>query len=239
MHNVLVIQRIAISAVAALAGVTYLVAAVRVGRCGGASAPARYLVAAFAFAIAALVARNVLAPIVAYSITCVALVAVFLADLLRDERARRRRIALLAPRPAAERVPAVWITISLLSALPLVPYVLGGIAVAPALIAIACVIAMTAIAWRVASAPTQLTSGDPRSERLRDRADRARHTGLTCVLAIGSVALFVSFVNATPPAVGGLGRVTDVEMLLIWAGMWIWQAWYVRHLTRAACTASP
>jgi hypothetical protein len=238
MYNMLLDQRIVVSAVAAFAGLVYLIAAIRVSRCGEASAPARYGVAAFAFVVAVLVTVRVLEPVVAYSLTCVSLVAVFLMDLLRDERARRRRIALLAPRPAADRVPTVWIAITLLSALPLVPYVLGGIDVASALIASGCVIAMAAIAWRVASAPMQLTSEDPRTEHLRDRADRARHAGLTCVVAIGSVALFVGFVNATPPTAGGLGRVTDVDMLMVWGGLWIWQTWYVRRLSRAACTAA-
>ena len=237
------VERIEIAAIAALVGVVYLVLARRVGRHGEASAAARYAIAAASFVIAALVALGGLAPVVGYSVLCLSLATVFLADLVQEERAHRRRVASLSPRAAADRVPTVWIAITLLATLTLVPYVLGGVDVVPASIAVACALAMVAIAWRVASAPTQLTGedcqGDPQTEHLRDRASRARRTGLTCVVAIGSIALFIGFVNATPPAVGGLGRITVIEMLLVWAALWVWQAWYVRRVSQSARTIAP
>jgi hypothetical protein len=238
----LLVQRIDITVVAALVGVVCLLTALRARRCGEPSA-ARYAIAAAGFVIAALVALRGLEPVVGYSLVCLSLASVFLADLLVDERARRRRIASLSPRPAADRVPTVWIAITLLSTLTLVPYVAGGTDVAAALIAGASAIAMAAIAWRVASAPTHLTGDgcqeDPHAEYIRDRASRARRTGLTCVVAIGNVAVFAVFVNPTPPTVGGLGRVTGLGLLLLWASLVGWQAWYVRRVSRSARSVTP
>jgi hypothetical protein len=237
------LQRGTITVVAALVGVLYLVLALLARRRCASAAPARYAIAACGFVIAALVALRVLTPIIAYSILCFSLAMAYLADLIQEEHTRRRRVAVLSPRPAADRVPTVWIAITLVSTLTFVPYVLGGIQVVAALIAGGCALAMAAIAWRIASAPTQLTGEDPEEdpqiEQLRDRASRARRTGLTCVVAIGSIALFVGFVNATPPAFGGLGRVTVIQILLLWAVLWIWQTWYVRRVSHSARIVSP
>ncbi|MDQ6929988.1 MAG: hypothetical protein M3126_04905 [Candidatus Eremiobacteraeota bacterium] len=239
MTDILLEQRIVVCATATLAGAVYLLTALRVRRGGGeASAAARFAIAAFVFVIALLVALHVLEPVVGYSLTCFSLVAVFFADLVRDEHMRRRRVALLTPRAAADLVPTAWIAIALLSTLVLVPYVAGGINVAAALISAVCAIAMAAIAWRVASAPTQLSGKDPKIEQLHDRACRARQVGLTCVVAIGSVALFVSFATATPPSFGGLGRVTGIELLVVWAALWVWQVWYVRRISNVTGMAS-
>ncbi|HVS46037.1 MAG TPA: hypothetical protein VMS32_05165, partial [Verrucomicrobiae bacterium] len=208
-------------------------------RHGEASAVARFTIAALGFAIAALVALHDLAPIIAYSILCFSMATVYLADLLQDEHARRRRAALLAPRPAAEPVPTAWIAITLLATLTFVPYVLGGIDVAAALVSFACAIAMIAIAWRIATAPMQLTSADPQAEHICERASRARKIGLTCVVTIGSIFVFVSFAHTTPPVTWGLGRITFGELISVWAGMWIWQVWYVRRVSHSVRATSP
>lgn len=238
MDDILFAQRIVVFATAILAGAVYLLTALRVRHGGEASAPARFAIAGFVFVIALLVMMRVLEPVVGYSLTCFSLVAVFFVDLLRDEHMRRRRVAMLKPRSAAEFVPAVWIAVTLLSTLVLLPYIAGGINVTAALISATCAIAMAAIAWRVASAPMQLSGNDPRVEHLRERACRARQVGLTCVVAIGSLALFVSFSIVRPPAFGGLGRITGIEMLVVWAALWIWQVWYVRRISNQTGMAS-
>jgi len=51
------------------------------------------------------------------------LVAGLLFDLMREERARRRRVASLAPRPGRS-CSAVWVAIAVASVLMLVPYVM-------------------------------------------------------------------------------------------------------------------
>lgn len=230
MHEILFWQRIDVAAVAAIFGVAYLVVALLRRRHGETSALGLFAVAASGFAIAALVALHYLAPVVAYSVLCFSGATVLLADMLQDEHARRRRVASLSPRPPADSVPIVWITIALTSTLLLVPYVLRGIAVAPALIVAGCAIGMAAIAWRIASAPTQLTgedpAGDPRTEHIRDRALRARKAGLTCVVTIGSIGLFIRFVDETLPSGGGLGIATVRALLAVWAMLAIWVYWY-------------
>ena len=236
-----IIQIIGIAAFAIFVGIRYLMLALRVRTIDDGSAPARYGVAAAAFVIAALLGLRVLDPIIAYSILCFSLVAVYLADLLEDEHARRRRVAPLAPRPAAEPVPTVWIAIAALSTLTLVPYVFGGIEVAAALISAFSAVAIVAIAWRIASSPTQLIGEDckePAVEHLLDRASRARRTGLSCISAVGSIAVFVSWINATPPVLGGLGRVTDLDLFLLWGVLLLWVAWYVWRLYRQASAVS-
>lgn len=230
--------RMVLSSFSALVGLVVLVLALRARSDGEASGPVRFTLASAAFAIAALEALGELAPVVGYSILCLSLASFFLAELLLAERARRRRVALLTPRPAIDLVPTLWIAVTLLSTLALAPYLLGGIAVAPALITAGCAIAMAAIAFRIASAPTQLTGEDPQAERLRDRLFRSRQTGLICVVAVGILFAFVTFANETSSALGGLGRAISVATTIVWVGLAVWQFWYVRHISSSASPRS-
>jgi heme O synthase-like polyprenyltransferase len=241
MHQEEFVQQIGVSIVAAFVGIVFLWVGLRVRRHGEVSATARFTIAALGFAIAILVALRDLESIVAYSILCFSMATVYLADLLRDERAHRRRSALLSPRPAAEAVPAVWIVITLLATLTYVPYLIGGIDVVAASISFACAIATVAIAWRVATAPTQLTSADPQAEHICERADRARKAGLACVVTIGTIFCFVVFAHtthATPPIAWGLGRITFRELECVWIGMGIWQTVYVWQVSRSGRSIS-
>jgi hypothetical protein len=225
--------RITFAGVGAFEGFVFLWLGLRVRRHGEASVAARFVTAALGFASAPLVALNVVSPIVAYSILCFSIAAVFLADLVREERALRRRIALLSPRPAIEGVPTVWMTITLFSTLTFIPYILGGIDAIAALISLACAIAMLAIAWHIATASSQLTSEDPHAEHTSERASRARKIGLTCVVTIGTIFCFVSFAHAQPPFAWGLGRITFLDLIVLWVGLWIWQALYARRISRS------
>ena len=239
MQSQLFIERIIVSAVAVFAGIVYLLAALRVKRNGNGSSSARLAISAFAFLVAGLVALRDLDPVVGYSLTALSLVAVSIADLVRDERARGRRIAALAPRPVAEFVPTLWIGVALVSLLALVPYMHVANERIPATIAGVCVIAMAAIAWRIASAPTQLTSANPARERICEQASRVRSSGMACVLACGIVFVFVNFVNGTLPAVEGGERFWALAMFVLWAGLWAWASVYVKRLSHAKPVVSP
>jgi len=239
MPSQLFIERIMVSAVAVFAGIVYLLAALRVKRNGKGSASARMGIAAFTFLVAGLVALRELDPVIGYSLTALSLVAVSIVDLVREERARVRRIAALAPRPVAEVVPTLWIVAALVSLLALVPYLWLGNERLPATIAGACVLAMAAIAWRIASAPTQLTSANPAKERICEQASRMRKSGMACVLACGIVFVFVNFVNGTLPAVDGVERFWALAMFVLWAGLWVWTSVYVKRLSHATPVVSP
>lgn len=226
--------RMVLSSISAVVGFVALALALRARSHGEASAPLRFTLASAAFAIAALDALGELAPVVGYSVLCLSLASFFLADLLLDERTRRRRVALLTPRPAIELVPTLWISITLLSTFALVPYLLGGVAIVPAVITAACAIAMAAIAFRIASAPTQFIGENPQDERLRDRVCRSRQTGLVCVVTVGMFFAFVTFANETSSTLGELGRVISVATTIVWVGLAVWQFWYVRSLSNSA-----
>ncbi|MDH2909448.1 MAG: hypothetical protein PXZ07_04950 [Candidatus Eremiobacteraeota bacterium] len=230
--------RMLLALFSAFVGLVVLVLALRARSRGEASGPVRFTLASAAFAIAALEALGDLAPVVGYSILCLSVASFFLADLLLDERTRRRRVALLTPRPATELIPTLWIAMTLLSTSALVPYLLGGVAVAPALITAGCAIAMAAIAFRIASAPTQLIGEDPQAERLRDRLFRSRQTGIVCVVAVGTLFAFVTFANETSPTLGGLGRAIYLATTMVWVGLAAWQFWYVRRISIAATPSS-
>lgn len=121
------------------------------------------------------------------------------------------------------------------------PYVLLDEQRIAALLVGFCVLAMAAIAWRVASAPAQLAGEDVRSERVRDRTMRGVRSGITAVLAVGSVFVFISFENADLPSVIPLQRALQVVSEAVWATFassvilwWTWGAWHVRRLGRAS-----
>ena len=238
MHMAASLPALTVSAVGVWAVLTNLVLGARAARCDGASALPRFVVAADALVIALLVFLGVVAPVVGYGMLCVVLVAGLLFDLMREERARRRRVASLAPRPAAEAVPAVWVAIAVASVLMLVPYAMLKEQRAGAVMVGICALVMAGIAWRIASAPVQLRGDDVQSERLRDRASRSLRAGMSAVLAIGSIFVFLSFVNASLPTVPPLQRMLPLVSFVTWAALWAWVMLYWRRLNRLTCAAS-
>jgi hypothetical protein len=211
---------------------------IRVVHSGAASAPARFAIAFVALVIAVLVLLRVTSPVIGYGALCLALVSVYLFDLLRAEHARRRRVASLTPRPAAEVVPTIWVAIAMASVLLLAPYVILDEQRAAALMVGICVFVMAGIAWRVASAPIQLRGEDIRSERMRDRASRFKKAGMSAVVAIGSIFVFISFVNADlSPAIFQSQRILLLISFATWAGLWAWVTLYWRHLDRLSRSA--
>ena len=236
--NTGIVQSVAISAVAVLGAIVNVVLGIRVGRCDTTSALSRFVVAFVAIAVAVLVFVPIISPVVGYGMLCLALVSVFLFDLLREEHTRRRRVASLTPRAAADVVPSVWVAITVSSVLMLAPYVVLGEQRAAALMVGVCAFVMAGIAWRIASAPVQLDGEDIHIERIRDRASRSRKAGLTAVLAIGIIFVFISFVNSDLPAVLPVQRILLLVSFATWAGLWAWVTLYWRYLDGLSLSAS-
>lgn len=147
-------QSLAIAASNFVAAIAYGILGIRNRRCDPPYARAFFVTASVAVVIGLLVLFQIVSPVIGYSLLCLALAGFQLADLLQDEhaRARQRRIALLAPRPAAEVVPTVWVSMAIAAGLMVAPYViLDKQRVAAAIVAI-CAFVMAAIAWRASPA---------------------------------------------------------------------------------------
>lgn len=212
-------KSLTIAGSAFLVSVLYVVLGMRNRHCDPPYARAFFVTAFIAFVIALLVWYQAVSAVVGYSFLCLALAGFQLADLLQDEhaRARRRRVALLAPRPAAEAAPTVWVALAAVSVLSLTPYLVLNEERAAATIVGVCALVMTAIAWRIASAPRQLYGEHLASEWMRDRRSRTRKAGVTAVIAMGSIMVFMSFVNHNLPAVLPLQRTLLSVSLWTWA----------------------
>jgi hypothetical protein len=223
-------QSVDIAAVAVLGALVHFVLGVRALRCKTASALSRFSVASVELAIGVLVFFAAISPVIGYGLLCLAIASVFLFDLLQDERTPRRRVASLTPRPAADVVPASWVAIAVLSPVMLAPYVVLDEQRAAALMVGVCVLVMAGIAWRIASAPMRLEGEDIQSERICDAASRSLKVGLTAVVAIGSIFVFICFVNANLAAVSPLQQNLLCVSSLTWAVMLAWVALYGRLL---------
>lgn len=202
------------------------------------STTARIGTGAAALAVAALVMFGIIPAVIGYAILGVSLAVVQVVDLVKEERARKRRVASLSPRPRADLAPAIWTIVAALSATLLTPYAFDTSNRVAAAIVGLCVVTMAAIAWRIASAPLQLTSCDPVAERDAERSCRARKAGLTSVVAVGVVFVFTCFAYPATAAESSIARVLSVLLLVVWVGMLVWETLYVRHLDRLHADAS-
>jgi hypothetical protein len=238
MNTIGIFESAVISAIAGLVAIVHVVIGIRMRSCDTTSALSRFVVALVALAIAVLVFVSGISPMAGYGMLCLALVGVFLFDLLREEHTRRPRVASLTPRPAAEAVPSIWVVIAVASVLMLAPYVILDEQRAGALMVGVCAFGMAGIAWRIASAPVQLDGEDIQTGRMRDRASRSQKAGLTAVLAIGSIFLFISFANAGLPAALPWKWILFIVSFVTWAALAAWVTLYWRHLDRLACAAA-
>jgi hypothetical protein len=233
-------ENLAIAAVAFLATIVYGALGIRNRQCDPPNARALFVTASLALIIALLVLLDVLSPVVGYGFLCLALAAFQLADLLQDERARacERRIALLTPRAAAELVPTLWVAIAVAAGLMLAPYVILDIQpVAAALVAF-CTFSMAGIAWRIVSGPRQLFGEDVRYERIRDRYHRTRKSGVTAVVAMGSIMVFIVFVNYDSHTTLPLLRTLQIVSGWTWAISGVSLILYCTYLGRQSSSAS-
>ncbi|MGB6987329.1 MAG: hypothetical protein WBD74_15260, partial [Candidatus Aquilonibacter sp.] len=148
-------------------------------------------------------------------------------------------VAPLTPRPVAEAVPTFWVGLAVVSTLMLAPYVILDEERAGALMVGVCALALAYIGWRLATAPIALEGDcDPRSEHMRERAERHQKVGMCAVIAIGSIFVFASFENANLAVVLPLQRLFVPLSMCLWAGLWAWVALYSRHLDRLSNSAS-
>jgi hypothetical protein len=190
---------------------------------------ARYTVACISFGTAAALLSHAVSAAGAYGVLCLSLVGVHAADLVAEERALRRRTALLGRSRRIDPILRVWIAVAVASSALLVPYLLGpSNRVAAAVVAV-CVLAMAFIAWRIAAAPPLLLGDDLDAEAAADRVLRVTRTGLTCTIAVGSVFVFSSFIGGSFARDWGIS-ISFFTTFALWAS----EAVYARRLSRAA-----
>lgn len=227
----LVDQRLVISGTAALTAIVVGTSALRAS--GRLVAIARCAVACGALADVALILTSVIAPEIGYALLGLLLVTVYLAEVVQDERERKRRTASLAPRPRIDIVLGIWIVAALLSALMLAPYVLDETHRLAAAIVGLCTIAMAGIAWRIAAAPQQLDGENPERERVKTRKHRVIRVAITSGLAVAIVFVFSAFVNQLSPNVTALEWYVDDVSFYAFLGIVIWGALYALVLSRS------
>lgn len=193
----------------------------------------RYVIAAIGFGIACALFAQVIPPSIAYAILCVALVVRPIADQLAEERAPRRRSALLGRSRRIDPVLATWIGVAAVSPLSLIPWVIDEASRTAAIVVAACVVAIVVVAWRIASAPLLLFGNDLKAEQAVDRETRTVRTGNTCSIAVAAVSVYTGFAAGAPPFV--YYRVDLSGTLLVAAaGILAWKAIYARHLSRTS-----
>lgn len=232
-------ENLMIAAVALSAAPAYVLLGIR-NRSDRPYARAFFATAFVELIVGLLVLFKLVSPVVGYSFVCLALAGFQLADLLQDEqaRARQRRAALLTPRPAAEVVPTVWVSLAVGSGLMAAPYVILGDQRLAASIVALCTFLMAGISWRIASAPRQLFGEDVRRERSRDRCSRSRKAGLTAVVAMGSIMVFTVFVNHDMHTTSPLLRTLQNVSWWTWALSGVSLIVYITYLGRQSPSAS-
>jgi len=196
---------------------------------------ARYVASAVGFGMAGALLAHLITPAVAYAMLCLALTGRCVADQLVEERAPRRRSALIGRSRSVDPVLLTWIALSGATSLVLIPWLLEQpYRVASVTVAV-CVLAMVVVAWRIASAPPLLFGNDLEAEQVVDRETRTLRTGNACVLTIGTVAIFNAFIGDQQGFADH--RFIVWGLLLLWIALLAWRSIYARHLTRTPLTS--
>lgn len=198
---------------------------------------ARYVVSAVGFAMGGALLAHFVTPALAYTALCLALALRSAADQVAEERAPRRRSALIGRSRYVDPVLLTWIALAGISSIVLIPWLLDETYRFPAVLAAACVLTMIWLAWRIASAPPLLFGDDLEAEQVVDRETRAIRTGNMCFLTLCVVAVFTSFVGG-PLGYASHGidyhgiNVLHPALLLLCFGLFGWRWLYARHLSR-------
>jgi hypothetical protein len=188
-----------------------------------------YIVAVICFSIAALALTHWLSAGVTYAILCVTLATRAVVMLTIEERSRVRRAALLQRSRRVDAILLAWIVIATSSVLLLVPAVLDRTDVAAATAVAACVVAMVAVAWRIATAPPVLVGNDVEAELLLDRKRRIRRAGVVCLIAVGSVMFF-----------GAVEKSWSAwPAMATWAALGAWLFFYIKRASRDEAYMQP
>jgi hypothetical protein len=192
----------------------------------------RYVVSGVGLGTALAVWTSVLSPATGYAIMCLSLAIRALGDLVAEERAPRRRSALIGRSRRVDVILLIWIAVAAASALSLLPYVLEVRDRVAAILVAACVAAMLVVAWRIASAPPLLAGDDLDAEQIVDRETRAIRTGNACFLAIAAVAAFNGFTGPADVSSSNTFHWSVLAMLILAFGIFAWRSLYARHLSR-------
>jgi hypothetical protein len=182
----------------------------------------RYVLAGVCFGAASALLAHAVPPTAAYAILCLALAARCIVDQIAEERAPRRRSALLRRSRRVDPVLLIWIGLATVSTFSLIPWILDQADRAAAIVVICCVAAMVAVAWRVASAPPLLLGSDLEAEQVVDRETRTTRTGMVSFFAVAAIAVFLSFNRSA----------LTLAMLLLSFGLFAWMRLYARQLGR-------
>ncbi len=185
-------------------------------------AVAHYILAAISFATACALLANVVPVTVAYATLCLVLAARSVVDQIAEERATRRRSAVLGRSRRTDPVLLIWIGAAAVSALALLPSVLVQADRMAAIVVTLCAATLVAAAWRIATAPPLLIGDDLEAEQVVDRETRAIRTGKACFFAIAASAMFLSF-NGSP--IASAIMIGDL-------GLFVWMRFYAHRLTR-------
>ncbi|HET9028998.1 MAG TPA: hypothetical protein VFN49_02390 [Candidatus Aquilonibacter sp.] len=194
------------------------------------SPAARYAVSAVGFLVAAVVLSHRITPSIGYALLCLALVARCITDQVVEERAPRRRSALLGRSRHVDPVLLGWIVIAALASLILIPFILDPASRLTAATIALCISAMLAVSWRIASAPPILSGDDLEAEQVVDSETRAIRTGNTCVLSLAALTAFV-FISGLP---GGVDRLSALVPPLAGAVLLGWKTLYARSISRTS-----
>ncbi len=191
---------------------------------------ARYVVSAVGFGMVGALLTHLITPSVAYAIIALSLVGRCVADQIFEERAPRRRSALIGRSRSIDPVLVTWIALTGSTSLVLVPWLLDEEYRISAIIVTVCVLTMVVIARRIASAPPLLFGNDLEAEQFVDRETRAIRTGNACVLTVGTVGVFVALI-------GGVQGFIDHHLavwllMLLWAGLVVWKSIHARRLSQ-------
>jgi hypothetical protein len=190
----------------------------------------RYIVAGVGFVIAAALLAHLISAAVGYAILCLALVQRCVADQISEERAPRRRSALLGRSRAIDPVLASWIALAAIASLFLIPWIFDEAVREAAIVVAICAAAMLVVAWRIASAPPLLFGNDLKAEQVVDRETRAIRTGNTCFLTVAAVVTFVGF-SGDSAALHYRGDIV-LAMLVLSFGLYAWSRIHARRLAR-------
>jgi hypothetical protein len=182
----------------------------------------RYVLAVVSFGTAGALLASAIPPTVGYAILCLTLATRCIVDQIAEERAPRRRSALLGRSRRVDPVLSIWIGVGLISALSLVPSVVDAGDRPAAIMVAGCAVAMLAVAWRIAIAPPLLLGDDLEAEQVVDRETRATRTGAACFVAVAAVAVFFGFTGSS----------LSLVMLPLAFALFAWMRLYARQLGR-------
>ncbi len=196
---------------------------------------ARYIVSGAGFVMMAAVLTHLITPAVAYALLCLSMAGRSLADQIVEEQAPRRRSTVIGRSRSIDPVLIIWIGLTGVSSLFLIPWLLDSAYRVAGMIVMLCVLTMTVVAWRIASAPPLLFGKDLEAEEVVDRETRVIRTGNACLLTVIAVMLFIAFMGGQQGFIDHRFEVWGLQIL--WIALFAWARLYARHLTRTPFTS--